>query len=1358
MITNYLISLLKLCRLLTMMAMTFAFSSLVNANFELSTQLTTTGSKSGGVALADYNNDNCVDALVNTDDAGSPFLYTQDFIAGQCNSTFTQSRSFNENTNRSIVWGDFDNDGFIDFAANASSKVIIYQNVNGTATGFVEVADFNPGNSEGMSWIDYDADGDLDLFVENQEFGIRIYTNNNGTISSLQLFELHSGSAEGDYAAVADYDIDGDVDIYVRRGGLLNTDAEADLFVNTGNSFIRDTSINFIASNIDKGGAAFCDFDGDGDLDLIRTNDGPNQIFERTASGWTPRTDTDFDALSPNNDGVGCADIDNDGNVDLIFNTVTGDAVVYRNDGGFIFTANNMDITASGEGKGLAFTDFDRDGDMDVLFNIHNAANQLWVNDTNGTDYLIVQATVSGRVALGATVQLFACGAGVVGSAVLGSRDISGGGGRGSQNEGIAHFGLSTVGGASVAYVARTTFVGGKVVNHAVRPDTLGTYQAIKVDAGDNDNLNACDNDGDGIFDNMDLDDDNDGIPDITEGNGDPDGDGVINAFDIDADGDGIADNIEAQAEDAYQAPLNIDTDGDGLDDRYDSDTSGTPIIIINTDNIDTPDYLDNDSDNDNIDDLIEGHDANSDGIADVSPAINNADADNDGLNDNFDTFSGAGNDNAIGSNAPLQNTDGADNRDWRDTDDDNDTVLTSTEGNVSNDANNNGTPDYLEPSIVDTDGDGVTDELDAALNDPCIPSNTASVCDTDNDSLTDGDEIANGTNPNNADTDGDSIPDGVENRDFDNDGINDGIDTDSDNDGIPDATEAGTNPLVPTDSDGDGTPDFQDTDSDNDGIPDALEVGPVPNSPVDTDGDGMPNYVDTDSDNDGINDQLEGTADLNNNGLPDYIDSQGQLETAVRGAGSSGIGFLLFLASVALVRYRRTFTITIAPVLIVAIILSAAPLHDANAESLCGHYTDTENPRLYYEGDDPERDKAGYQTCWYAGIGLGYSYVSPDEEANNFFHDGNENHDGGYHLFIGKQLSPHWFAELKYADLGEAGITNRNPVIAAAFPDAAITYKVPSLMAAYQWRVDKNWKPFAKIGLSAITNKAIGGPIPFDKKTSVQLAFGAGIKYDFGRSPWFLRGDFDWYDLDAWYSGISLGLQFGHKATERPVVVPPTDNDGDGVIDNSDQCLNTPAGESVDETGCPPLKKDSDKDGVLDESDICPLTQPGVDVDASGCNPDKDGDGVVNIKDQCPNTTPGVVVDKTDGCEIKVDIQLPGLQFETNSGELRAGTESILNSAAQTLINNPGLVVEVAGYTDSRGDANYNRELSERRANTVRHYLVEHGVSAKRLTAAGYGESDPVADNATPDGRAKNRRVMLRILNLNEKKRRIDF
>ena len=150
--------------------------------------------------------------------------------------------------------------------------------------------------------------------------------------------------------------------------------------------------------------------------------------------------------------------------------------------------------------------------------------------------------------------------------------------------------------------------------------------------------------------------------------------------------------------------------------------------------------------------------------------------------------------------------------------------------------------------------------------------------------------------------------------------------------------------------------------------------------------------------------------------------------------------------------------------------------------------------------------------------------------------------------------------------------------------------------------------------------------------------------------------------------------------------------------------------------------------------------------MDANGCETDGDSDGVADSQDQCPNTRAGAQVD-INGCEIREEIQLQGVNFETNSDRLVAGTEGVLRDAAATLQRNPTIRVEVAGHTDSDGAAEYNESLSQRRAETVRDFLISEGVAEDRLTALGYGESAPIADNGTAAGKAQNRRVVLRVL-----------
>lgn len=200
-------------------------------------------------------------------------------------------------------------------------------------------------------------------------------------------------------------------------------------------------------------------------------------------------------------------------------------------------------------------------------------------------------------------------------------------------------------------------------------------------------------------------------------------------------------------------------------------------------------------------------------------------------------------------------------------------------------------------------------------------------------------------------------------------------------------------------------------------------------------------------------------------------------------------------------------------------------------------------------------------------------------------------------------------------------------------------------------------------------------------------------------------------------------------------------DFDGDGVVDRLDECPDTVSGARVDARGC---ELDSDGDGVVDSKDQCPATPAGARVDEKGCEFDTDNDGVVDSRDQCPETAAGTPVDNT-GCDLPEHYSLKGVQFEYDSARLTADSVAALNDGLEILKRHADLQVEVAGHTDSRGTDEYNLGLSQRRANAVRDYLVNHGVAASRLVTKGYGESQPVADNATDAGRALNRRVELR-------------
>lgn len=138
----------------------------------------------------------------------------------------------------------------------------------------------------------------------------------------------------------------------------------------------------------------------------------------------------------------------------------------------------------------------------------------------------------------------------------------------------------------------------------------------------------------------------------------------------------------------------------------------------------------------------------------------------------------------------------------------------------------------------------------------------------------------------------------------------------------------------------------------------------------------------------------------------------------------------------------------------------------------------------------------------------------------------------------------------------------------------------------------------------------------------------------------------------------------------------------------------------------------------------------------------DRDGDGVPNEVDLCPEKSG---VDGSLGCPAEEGIRLGGIVFRYDSDELTEESKAILDRVAQKLVRIKGVKLEVAGHTDARGDAMYNLDLSERRARAVRDYLVEQGVSPSRLIAKGYGQTRPLADNESRDGRATNRRVELK-------------
>ncbi|HMN06654.1 MAG TPA: OmpA family protein [Flavobacteriales bacterium] len=203
----------------------------------------------------------------------------------------------------------------------------------------------------------------------------------------------------------------------------------------------------------------------------------------------------------------------------------------------------------------------------------------------------------------------------------------------------------------------------------------------------------------------------------------------------------------------------------------------------------------------------------------------------------------------------------------------------------------------------------------------------------------------------------------------------------------------------------------------------------------------------------------------------------------------------------------------------------------------------------------------------------------------------------------------------------------------------------------------------------------------------------------------------------------------------------PEEDRDGDGIPDKDDLCPDVAGLASLQ--GCP----DRDGDGIADHLDACPdVAGP---AEFSGC-PDTDGDGIPDNLDRCPkvagpksNHGCPEVSEKTKKLFEKA---LTGIQFESGKATIKAVSFPILNQVVDVMKENSTYDLEIHGHTDNTGNADKNQTLSEERAAAVRTYLEGKGVGADRMKSFGHGQTEPVADNATPAGRAKNRRVEFKV------------
>ncbi len=331
----------------------------------------------------------------------------------------------------------------------------------------------------------------------------------------------------------------------------------------------------------------------------------------------------------------------------------------------------------------------------------------------------------------------------------------------------------------------------------------------------------------------------------------------------------------------------------------------------------------------------------------------------------------------------------------------------------------------------------------------------------------------------------------------------------------------------------------------------------------------------------------------------------------------------------------------------------------------------------------------------WYGGLGVGISHLSPDTDGTTFRVD--ESQSSGGKVFLGYDLDDRWAVEGYYSDLGKATL---NPVGSIKYRDLGVSGMYHLHRSQPQGR---GWSAFVRAGLGSMSNDA---DVPYSRSNDTHLMVGAGVVVPLG-TAWAIRFDLDLYDRDSQLATVGLVWNFGRSApAPAPAAQPATEIAAAEAVPIAAE----PAAEPL-----PPPPADGDGDGIADEADRCPDSAVGAKVDEHGCN-------------------------------LRPTIVLEGVNFTSASAELSDESRAALDKTATSLRRYPGLRIEVAGYTDSSGQRAANIALSQRRAESVRDYLIAQGIAPEQLTAQGLGPDQPLADNATAAGRAANRRVELHI------------
>ncbi len=395
------------------------------------------------------------------------------------------------------------------------------------------------------------------------------------------------------------------------------------------------------------------------------------------------------------------------------------------------------------------------------------------------------------------------------------------------------------------------------------------------------------------------------------------------------------------------------------------------------------------------------------------------------------------------------------------------------------------------------------------------------------------------------------------------------------------------------------------------------------------------------------------------------------------------------------------------------------------------------------------------YRT-WSIGINAG---VLNQSNILGFNRDGFDklNHNLGYSAYIKKQISPSFGLKAQYLG-GKVGGVNEN---ASATQLSEFETKTPwsvalsgeFLLANTNWRFFNSFiKPYAAIGVGALnfetTTTDAAGTNTASSQTKLFVPVDAGFKFavakginiDLGYQLNWANQDFDGQtgtqyknDLFSYaHAGLEIALGDGSKpylGNSNPVATLKKGYDElkaerDALVAANEQLKSEISGINND-------LKDDDGDGVANKFDKCPNTPAGVKVDGAGCP-------LPEIKHET-KVVEKIVVTEED--KKVVDEAIKNLEFDLGKATIRPTSYESLNKVAALLIEK-NFSLKLAGHTDNTGSMQTNLRLSKERAESVKAYLVSKGANASRIEATGYGPNQPIATNATAEGRQQNRRV----------------